>query len=64
MFEQLAHTNRADVLDHVQRDQRFAGIHARGIAGLAAVCKPPARAEWPEVAANLCSFPPKPERFR
>ena len=27
MFEQLPHAHGADVLDHVQRDQRFPGIH-------------------------------------
>ena len=27
MFEQLADAHRADVLDHVQRHQRFPGIH-------------------------------------
>jgi hypothetical protein len=28
MLEQLPHAHGADMLDHVQRDQRFPGIHA------------------------------------
>jgi len=31
MLQQLPHAHRADVLDHVQGDERFLGIHARGI---------------------------------
>ena len=33
MFEQLPHADRADVLDQIQRHQRFARLHAGRIAG-------------------------------
>jgi hypothetical protein len=39
MVQQLAHTHRADVLDQVQGDQRFPGIHACPIPGFSPVSK-------------------------